>query len=344
MAQTTQLQTSIVIPTYNRPWKLQRAVRYYAQHGIPIFVADGSPSPCTLPLEGDVSYFQLPSLEAIERISKVIDKTSTPYACIAADDDFISPNFLENACRIMDSDRSISTVFGRCYSFEEKKPAKWREIYGYARSVDQDDFRDRLSSFFGRYYPIFYAPTRTNLIKETFDSLPRLPIKYSNMMELLHGARLATAGKILVLNNFYLARESAVVYMTGLLYPRVQEILKESPDLCVTANNLLARWTGSSEDEIFSKYIMKPYDECCSGMRKKSIPSKIKAKVRDLLGEDRTDKLKKILPFLVKKPIFKAASDFEFENFLLEIERIVLRSLQDEERAITEGEFRCASS
>jgi len=344
MTNAIQTHISIIIPTYNRPRKLQRAVRYYAKHDISVFVADGSPSPCTLPLEGDVSYFHLPEATLFERIIQVVNRTTTPYSCLAADDDFVSPAFLESACRIMEANSSVATVFGKCFAFEEKAPEKWREIYGNAKTIDQVGFKERFSGFFGDYYPIMYAPTRTHLLKEAFEDLSFLPLRYANIMELLHGALLAAAGDIIVLDDFYLARESAEVYMTGLLYPKVQEILKERPDLHETANTLIARWTGSSEMNLFSKYIMEPYNDCCSRMQKQSIPSKIKTLIRGLLGNERTDNLKKILPFLEKKPAFNSASDFAFEEALREIEQIILRSLEDEECASTKGESCCASS
>ncbi len=344
MANLVQTQISVIIPTYNRPYKLQRALRYYAKNGIPVLIADGSPSPCTLPLEGNISYFHLPDPTLIERVSQVVNMITTPYACLAADDDFVSPSFLKNACNIMETDTSVGTVFGKCYAFEEKAPHKWRETYAYARSADQESFKERLSSLFGNYYPLIYAPTRTDLLKETFDSLPRLPLKYANMMELLHGVRLAVAGKIVILDDFYLARERAEVYLTGLLYPSVQVILSEMPSLYDTANSLLAKWAGSQEKELFTKYVMGPYNECCSRKHKPSWMSKTKIASRRILGDERTESLKKVLPFLVSKPSINAASDFACSEALLEIEQFVMRSLEDEAQAKMEGENQNASS
>lgn len=326
MSRMIQKKISIIIPTYKRPAKLQRAMSYYSKKKIPVFVADGSPFACTLPLEGEVSYFHLPEPDFLERLSRVINEVATPYACFAADDDFVSPAFLRDACRIMESDSSVAAVFGKCYSFEEKAPHIWRELYGHARSVEQDDFRERFSTFFGAYYPLFYAPTRTSLIKEIFYSLPRLPLRYGKMLELLHGALLIAAGKVSLLDNFYLARENSQNNNNlGRLTPSVQEVLAESPFLYETVNLLLSRWTYAIEENLFEKYIMEPYEKFCDILKYKSRRSfsfklrlRIKLIIRDVIGYENIRKLEKIFP-----TIFLAQNYIERAVDLLEIEDVV---------------------
>lgn len=344
MDKKTQKEISVLVPTYNRPRKLQRALEYYSRYNMRVFIADGSSVPCETGLIGDVAYFHLTSCGIAERIVKVLEEVDTPYVCLAADDDFVYPLFLKKATELLASDPSLATVFGKCYSFEEKTPAKWREVYGYAASIDQNDFKERFSSFFGAYYPLFYAPTRTEILKEVMKDVAFLPLAYANLAELLHGARIVASGKVVVLDNFYLARESAEVYLTGRLYPKVQKILKERPDLHEAANAMLARWMGSSEKDLFSKSIMEPYNKCCPCPSQRRVLSEAKLFVRRILGDDLTEKLKKRIPFLTNRLEFRSSSDFEAEKALQEIEQLVLNSLQSKECASLEGESCNASA
>ena len=96
---------SVVIPTYNRPQLLRRALRFLRTEGrIPIIVADGS-----LPdaaetnaatckgMGGNVPYFHLPSPagsaaqinNVIQRLSMALSMVKTPYVVFCADDDLL---------------------------------------------------------------------------------------------------------------------------------------------------------------------------------------------------------------------------------------------------------------
>src|SRR6266566_2275415 len=109
---------SIVIPTFDRPSKLQRSLEYYRDSGIPVFVADGSERPFEGSIAANVTYHHVPAVSYAERVLWVLGKVSTAHIALAADDDFLVPEFIRHADTLLSRRTDHSAVFGRCYSFQ----------------------------------------------------------------------------------------------------------------------------------------------------------------------------------------------------------------------------------
>src|SRR3989338_4062781 len=106
---------TLVIPTYNGPDFLERALRYYAAQQVrcPIVVADSSPSPAadanrravdTRRPVLTIRYERYePEIHVAQKIARALEDVPSPYAALGADDDFSIPASLERGAAFLAS-------------------------------------------------------------------------------------------------------------------------------------------------------------------------------------------------------------------------------------------------
>jgi len=326
MNEISDKRISIIVPTYKRPDKLKRALLYYSRFDLPVFVADGSPEPYSATLEGNVRYFHIPSVLICERIYRVLCEVKTEYACFSADDDFVRPPFLEKAAALLDSEASISTVFGRCYTFQERDPRDWNFREPYAKAIEDGNPTERLRSFFSMYFSLFYTPARTRVMREIFREMAHFPTHYMNIVETMHDARIVIEGTVAYLDEFSNAREGAKEFtaerleMTG-----PHDILRKDPLLENELDDILKKWLPQWKYGMFRSLILDSWTQWDTRRFKPWIRLvvKIKLAVSSLLGAPLKKRIKKRLPFLAATPDFDMSTCKDREA-LLEIQRLVL--------------------
>jgi glycosyltransferase domain-containing protein len=249
---------TILIPTFRRPGKLARALEYYSSTGIPVLVADGSESAFEGAVPANVYYHHEPAVDYAERISSLLGNVRTEHIILAADDDFIVPDFILRADSLLSRRPDCSAVFGQCCSFGENA-SDWRRIYGWAKAVEQDTVSARLQAFFARYYPLYYAPTHTQLVRDIFLAFAGWPVRVGNVIELMFAARLIIAGKVAVLDEPYTARELPVETPRGVPFQGVPQLLAEDDTLKKAMSALADQWLGTSDSGVFEREILRPY-------------------------------------------------------------------------------------
>lgn len=252
---------SIVVPTYGRHDKLTRLFSYLDGVNVRVLVADGSASPYIEEFPRGIQYFHLPSIPYMERVTQVLDAVCTPHMVLLADDDFIDIGFLGRADAVLRSRQDCSTVFGRCYAFKEESAKSWLPIYDWAIDINTHDAKERLRAYFGCYFPLFYAPTRTHLVREAFRYLCKLPLRSACLIELMFSARLVASGKVAVLDDICAVREVSEVQRSASVYPELEILLSESPGLKNEMNLLLEQWLDTHDASLFSDCLYAPYYE-----------------------------------------------------------------------------------
>lgn len=138
-------QITILLHTSNRPDFLRRTLDYLRRSpslsNIPVMIVDGS----------DAAHF--PLIEALvnesfaaeghsithcdrsvpfhERLGLAVERCSTPYVILAADDDFYLPGWLDEALMMLDADPDLAAVYGHNLFFELESYAPRAPLVDY---------------------------------------------------------------------------------------------------------------------------------------------------------------------------------------------------------------------
>lgn len=170
---------SILIPTHNRSAYLRRTLEYYLSSGITVYVVDSSQE--AFKYEADkyasinLQYFYLPHKSLTGKISYALEKITTPYVVMCADDDFVIPSAIFKCVDFLSANRAFSAAMGNTICYKKNLRLKEQiEFFGYYherlsfRTLEDDPIK-RVADFFKIYRAIFYAVQRTEILKKTFE-------------------------------------------------------------------------------------------------------------------------------------------------------------------------------
>jgi len=167
-------ELTIIIPTYNRPLELERAIEYWRDLPVTVFIIDGSERPWfsigVCPGANTISYHHLPqnigesSIDNYSRrIALATELAKTNYSALCSDDDFFTLPGLVFAIQALKNDKS-DVVIGGCaqYLFREEN-FEWKRINWDWRSDElslSNDIWDRFASNSkgSTYYGIYKTP------------------------------------------------------------------------------------------------------------------------------------------------------------------------------------------
>ena len=216
---------TIIIPTYNRSNYLKRILNYYNEYGgekYKIVVADSSLDENKKLNEKIISSFlnlnilhlsDYPTtIDGLHKIDDALNYVNTKYCVFCADDDFVTPNGINQSMDFLENNQDFAIAHGHYISFHLKadKGGKqqfcWTSIYPY-KSITFPDAKTRLDFHFSKYYPTFYAVHRTDFLKMIFNET----LKFTDdgrFGELLPSMLTLIYGKMKRLDVFYAARES----------------------------------------------------------------------------------------------------------------------------------------
>lgn len=213
---------TILVPTYERQ-SLEKILVFLSNNIdlsiIDICVADGSSElkkhNAQLCEKLNISYVNYPSdYPAQFRISNEINKITTPYTLIHADDDLVNPNGLLSCLNFLEKNPTYVSAHGKYIGFEYKNnEIFYSRPYSYIDfkkiTLDEDLIYDRLYYSFKRFLPLFYAVHRTNAIKNAINITNKAMHGFDKNCffdELLTQGLLAIQGKIKYLKVFYMAK------------------------------------------------------------------------------------------------------------------------------------------
>ncbi|MEA3255572.1 MAG: TIGR00180 family glycosyltransferase, partial [Candidatus Altiarchaeota archaeon] len=177
---------SIVIPTHNRPAYLRRILTYFNQYGkeFRIIVADSSLDEnkkrnkeiiSSLP-ELNILYINnYPSdIYPYTKIANAIDYVDTKYCVICADDDFLTPNGINQSVDFLEKNPEFTIAQGYNIPFwletnKENKPVFcWTPIH-LCESITFPDVVSRFLFYFSESpFATFYCVHRTFFLKMIF--------------------------------------------------------------------------------------------------------------------------------------------------------------------------------
>ena len=123
-------ELTIIIPTYNRPLELERAIEYWRDTPVTVHILDGSEKPWfpTGPIKSawTVTYHHIPiekdqaPMESIfQRILYGSKLPVTKFSAFGCDDDFYTISGLIESLEILKSDNSTDAVAGRVLTYQK---------------------------------------------------------------------------------------------------------------------------------------------------------------------------------------------------------------------------------
>jgi glycosyltransferase domain-containing protein len=214
---------TLIIPTFDRPHYLLRLLRFYKSYGFPmrIIILDSSTKPFEnreledLLKSDRIEYLKFDSdILVTPKIGKGLERISTPYSVICADDDFVVPLAVEQCLAFMEKHPDYSVAQGLQCSHRLIKGKKGKIEFDWtpggclAQSVDFENPAERLKHHLSNYststfYGVHETKTLLSIFKQALSTT-----SHGRLVEILLTALTLIEGKMAILPLFYGSRES----------------------------------------------------------------------------------------------------------------------------------------
>ena len=164
-------ELTIVIPTYNRPLELERAIEYWRDLPVTVHILDGSENPWfpvgVLPGASKITYHHIPNQNCsgqkenyLMRIKFGTKLSKTKYSGLCADDDVFLFKGLVEAIRLLESKDEIDSITGKsCEYLKTDLSVLWFEVSKHVRDTERfhSEISRRMFSkvLIANYYGIF---------------------------------------------------------------------------------------------------------------------------------------------------------------------------------------------
>ena len=135
-------QLTVVIPTFNRPLDLERAIEYWRDTPVTAHILDGSKKQSfqvgVLPDVPNITYHHIPSklgeyrvINYLRRLEFATTLTKTRYSALCGADDAFSVSGLVTLLRLMENDSDVDAVVGQTLGFYPREGVvRWWLRYG----------------------------------------------------------------------------------------------------------------------------------------------------------------------------------------------------------------------
>jgi len=233
---------NIIIPTRNRTHCLKRLLSYYDQYKIDykFIIADSSSDINKEKNKENISSIKnlnilhhklySPDISLYYKIADVINYAENKYSVICADDDFITPNGIENATDFLAKNPEYACALGHYISFyvgfdeDGGKHFYWKKKPP-SESIISSDPSERLVSHFSPYHLTLYSVHETDFLKMIFKE-DRKFTDDDRFGELLPSMLTLIYGKMKILDVFFGAREISAD-SDGRTSKRIQDFISE---------------------------------------------------------------------------------------------------------------------
>ena len=198
---------------------LRRLLEYYRGIGSRVIVADSSPRAVEWVEEfPGVEYQHLPGMSYIDKMYHVLDQVNTEAFVEVPDDDFVDPEFLEQASCFISENPGCSCVVGQTASFSQgRKYLYFQPTYFFPylalRLAHAEGLSpwQRLDLMMNRYFALSHGIVRTTVIRDFFDEV-RKDEELANVgfVERLFFVFVVLAGDVKLVEELYMLRSSVV--------------------------------------------------------------------------------------------------------------------------------------
>lgn len=202
---------TILIPTHKRHAYLCRILDYYSDIPVKIMVADSSDEPYNKIIPLNTEYFHFPGKSYFYKIYTVLNKITTPFVVMCADDDFIVPESIEKCIQFLNDNPDYYSVQGHYINFYNKRFVRYRPFqltYIIGLDINSETATERIIQLFEKYMFLHYSVHRKENLLKTFELLVDLPDVFSGANQYFLDFICIINGKHKVLPVFYSARET----------------------------------------------------------------------------------------------------------------------------------------
>ncbi len=206
--------STILIPTYNRPYHLLRLLHYYLKVNFDLkrqkfMVLDGSDKDSEVNQntcqEVGIEYHHYgPNIPILERWLDGINRTQTEFVSFLADDDILQPDGYYDCLSFLEANPDYSAAHGNYVWFVDKEDNPLLYPGYQSFSIENDCPLERLFAFFSDYVPISYGVYRTKILKTAYEkTLSCTGTDNLHFSELVSGCIPVVLGKIKKLDSNY---------------------------------------------------------------------------------------------------------------------------------------------
>ena len=214
---------SLVIPVYNRPYFLERLLRYYQELDVPytIVLADSSDSDNlskhrhaidSLGSNLDIDYRRYKTdIEITQKLWEVLEHVTTPYIALGADDDFFIPAALDRAVEFLQGRPDYAVAHGEAVTFRMRASLVYGQVeqthrYGQ-RTIVRPSGAERLLDHLAHYSTTWYSVHRTEQLRGNYRKTIAAKI-HDRFIELLPSGLSLIQGKAKKLDGLYMVRQT----------------------------------------------------------------------------------------------------------------------------------------
>ena len=198
-------ELTIVIPTYNRPLELERAIEYWRDIPVTVHILDGSEKPWfpvgVLPSASKITYHHFPSQNSsgplenyLLRIKFGTELSKTKYSALCADDDVFLFNGLVDAIKVLESNDSLDSVIGQNSRYLKVHP----DVLWFERGIVIHDSErcnlevsrrllcvPEIANYYSNYYGIFKTQVWIQIFQTQASCKFKFPISCEFLVHLL---------------------------------------------------------------------------------------------------------------------------------------------------------------
>lgn len=215
---------NIIIPTFNRPSYLKRILSYYrdSETAYNIIVADSSSdenkelNKKTISSVSNlaIKYLDNYSIEinTHHKMADAINYAGEKYCVFCADDDFITPNGINQSVDFLEQNSDFTVAHGSYISFHLKTDDREKQQFCWKpadsdESITLAEAESRLIFHFSNYNPTIFAVHRTELLKMVYNEALKSKVDPLFFGELLPSMLTLVYGKMKRLDVLYAARD-----------------------------------------------------------------------------------------------------------------------------------------
>ena len=210
---------TIICPTFNRPYMLDRTLNYYHKDGFDcrLIVADSSEDRAKelnlkmlskYDKDLHIDYFALDSeVDFGRKLYEATKKVQTKYAIIMPDDDFLIRQAVEDSINTLDEREDIVSVYGNRLSISalsaQTSENNWIKLFPYSYiSIEDESYVNRVKKLpVPSWWQFPYSVTRTAALIKATEIISDM--KYTQFTEFFFYAAILRYGKWVKLNNLF---------------------------------------------------------------------------------------------------------------------------------------------
>ncbi len=301
---------TLIIPTHNRHNYLKRSIEYFKDLDAKVIYSDSSVLSFSGKLYPNMEYLHLPGRKFADKVLIALDKITTDFVALCADDDFILIETLYKGVKLLTESNDFKTVVGKYLFFNKKFDGDFFQAY---RTLPHDliyDSKKNAELFFKNYWQILWALYDRSILKDSFSIIKKSNYSNDNFIELTIGAVACNTGGIKFMNDIWGVREHSANNQWGTRHKSISNIYDD-----INIKNDFKLFKSSLDRFAYSGYadwILKNYLKLSFIKKNKLI---LKALLRKIIPSD-----------LIK--YFKKKDEVELKNNNKVLEKIKLTHIE----------------